>query len=99
MGPQLHDQYRQDTGRPQPRQPPWAGLANTYFWMIRRATSAGVILMQVLPSRIQNVLGAFAAFESGVYAGLDAGARGGVSTKNPSRVVPAKAGTHNHRRL
>ena len=51
----------------------WAGLANTYFWIDPLRDISGVILMQVLPFCDQKCLGAFAAFESGVYAGLDAG--------------------------
>ena len=51
----------------------WAGLANTYYWIDPSRDISGVILMQVLPFCDQKCLGAFAAFESGVYAGLDAG--------------------------
>jgi CubicO group peptidase (beta-lactamase class C family) len=51
----------------------WAGLANTYYWIDPSRDISGVILMQVLPFGDQKCLGAFAAFESGVYAGLDAG--------------------------
>jgi CubicO group peptidase (beta-lactamase class C family) len=51
----------------------WAGLANTYFWIDPSRDISGVILMQVLPFCDKKCLGAFAAFESGVYAGLDAG--------------------------
>ena len=50
----------------------WAGLANTYFWIDPSRDVAGVILMQVLPFVDQKCLEAFAGFESGVYAGLDA---------------------------
>jgi methyl acetate hydrolase len=50
----------------------WAGLANTYYWIDPSRDIAGVILMQVLPFADPQCLGAFAAFESGVYAGLDA---------------------------
>jgi methyl acetate hydrolase len=50
----------------------WAGLANTYFWIDPARDVAGVILMQVLPFADQKCLEAFAGFESGVYAGLDA---------------------------
>ena len=53
----------------------WAGLANTYFWIDPARDIAGVILMQVLPFADPKCLEAFAAFESGVYAGLDAGQR------------------------
>jgi methyl acetate hydrolase len=51
----------------------WAGLANTYYWIDPSRDISGVILMQVLPFGDPKCLGAFAAFESGVYAGLDAG--------------------------
>jgi CubicO group peptidase (beta-lactamase class C family) len=50
----------------------WAGLANTYFWIDPERDIAGVILMQVLPFFDQKCLEAFAGFERGVYAGLDA---------------------------
>ena len=51
----------------------WAGLANTYFWIDPARDVAGVILMQLLPFADAKALEAFADFESGVYAGLDAG--------------------------
>jgi methyl acetate hydrolase len=51
----------------------WAGLANTYFWIDPARDVAGVILMQLLPFVDAKCLEAFAGFESGVYAGLDAG--------------------------
>ena len=51
----------------------WAGLANTYFWIDPARDISGVILMQVLPFVDAKCLEAFAAFERGVYAGLDAG--------------------------
>jgi methyl acetate hydrolase len=51
----------------------WAGLANTYFWIDPARNVAGVILMQLLPFADAKALEAFAGFESGVYAGLDAG--------------------------
>jgi CubicO group peptidase (beta-lactamase class C family) len=51
----------------------WAGLANTYYWIDPSRDIAGVILMQVLPFADKKCLEAFAGFESGVYAGLDAG--------------------------
>lgn len=51
----------------------WAGLANTYFWIDPARDVAGVILMQVLPFVDAKCLEAFAGFERGVYAGLDAG--------------------------
>jgi methyl acetate hydrolase len=50
----------------------WAGLANTYYWIDPSRDISGVILMQVLPFCDNKCLQAFAAFESGVYAGLDA---------------------------
>ena len=50
----------------------WAGLANTYFWIDPSRDVAGVILMQVLPFIDPKCVEAFAGFESGVYAGLDA---------------------------
>lgn len=53
----------------------WAGLANTYFWIDPARNVAGVILMQVLPFADGKCLEAFAALESGVYAGLDAAQR------------------------
>jgi CubicO group peptidase (beta-lactamase class C family) len=53
----------------------WAGLANTYYWIDPARDITGVILMQVLPFADPKCLGAFAAFESGVYAGLDAAQR------------------------
>jgi methyl acetate hydrolase len=51
----------------------WAGLANTYFWIDPARNVAGVILMQLLPFADNKCLEAFAGFERGVYAGLDAG--------------------------
>ena len=53
----------------------WAGLANTYFWIDPARDVAGVILMQVLPFADGRCLEAFAGFERGVYAGLDAAAQ------------------------
>src|SRR3954470_12610927 len=50
----------------------WAGLANTYFWIDPVRNVAGVILMQLLPFADGKCLEAFAGFERGVYAGLDA---------------------------
>jgi methyl acetate hydrolase len=50
----------------------WAGLANTYFWIDPARDVAGVILMQLLPFADAHCLEAFAGFERGVYAGLDA---------------------------
>jgi len=51
----------------------WAGLANSYFWIDPARNVAGVILMQLLPFADGKALEAFAGFERGVYAGLDAG--------------------------
>src|SRR6202521_3527092 len=53
----------------------WAGLANTYFWIDPARDVTGVILMQLLPFGDNKCLEAFAGFESGVYAGLDAAQR------------------------
>jgi CubicO group peptidase (beta-lactamase class C family) len=50
----------------------WAGLANTYYWIDPSRDVSGVILMQLLPFADKNCLEAFAGFERGVYAGLDA---------------------------
>jgi methyl acetate hydrolase len=50
----------------------WGGLANTYFWIDRSRDVTGVILMQVLPFIDPKCMKAFAGFEQGVYAGLDA---------------------------
>ena len=50
----------------------WAGLANTYYWIDPSRDVSGVILMQVLPFADHKCLEAFAGFERGVYAGLDA---------------------------
>ncbi|SDO13955.1 serine hydrolase [Afipia sp. GAS231] len=51
----------------------WAGLANTYFWIDPARNVSGVILMQLLPFADKKCLEAFAGFERGVYADLDAG--------------------------
>jgi methyl acetate hydrolase len=51
----------------------WAGLANTYFWIDPSRDVTGVILMQLLPFADKKCLETFAGFESGIYAGLDAG--------------------------
>jgi methyl acetate hydrolase len=50
----------------------WAGLGNTYYWIDPVRDVTGVILMQVLPFVDKKCLEAFAGFERGVYAGLDA---------------------------
>jgi CubicO group peptidase (beta-lactamase class C family) len=63
-------------GTPEGRSPgslAWAGLANTYYWIDPARDVTGVILMQVLPFADGKCLEAFAGFERGVYAGLDAG--------------------------
>src|SRR6201989_3606212 len=50
----------------------WAGLAKPYYWIDPSRDVTGVILMQVLPFADKKCLEAFAGFETGVYAGLDA---------------------------
>ena len=50
----------------------WAGAANSYFWIDPSRDVTGVILMQMLPFADAKCLEAFAGFESGIYAGLDA---------------------------
>jgi methyl acetate hydrolase len=50
----------------------WAGLANTYYWIDPARDVSGVILMQLLPFCDRKCLEAFAGFERGVYAELDA---------------------------
>ena len=50
----------------------WAGLANTYYWIDPARDVTGVILMQLLPFADRLCLEAFADFERGVYAGMDA---------------------------
>jgi methyl acetate hydrolase len=50
----------------------WAGLGNTYFWIDPARDVSGVILMQLLPFCDGKCLEAFAGFERGVYAELDA---------------------------
>jgi methyl acetate hydrolase len=50
----------------------WAGLANTYYWIDPARHVTGAILMQLLPFADKKCLETFAAFERGVYAGLDA---------------------------
>jgi len=51
----------------------WAGLANTYFWIDPSRDITGVILMQLLPFVDKMCLEAYAGFERGIYAELDAG--------------------------
>ncbi len=67
----------------------WGGLANTYFWIDPSRDVAGVILMQVLPFFDQKCLEAFAGFERGVYAGLDAS---GERAANLAFLSPRNAG-------
>ena len=50
----------------------WAGLGNTYFWIDPARDISGVILMQLLPFCDGKCLEAFAGFERGIYAELDA---------------------------
>ncbi|WP_298873435.1 serine hydrolase domain-containing protein [uncultured Bradyrhizobium sp.] len=50
----------------------WAGLANTFYWIDPARDVTGVILMQLLPFADAKCLQAFAGFERGIYAGLDA---------------------------
>lgn len=50
----------------------WAGLANTYYWIDPSRDVCGVILTQLLPFADKHSLEAFAGFEKGIYAGLDA---------------------------
>jgi CubicO group peptidase (beta-lactamase class C family) len=50
----------------------WAGLGNTYYWIDPARQVTGVILMQILPFADRKCLDTFAAFERGIYAGLDA---------------------------
>jgi len=62
-------------GKRSPGSLSWGGINNTYFWIDPARDVAGVILMQVLPFCDANCLEAFAGFERGVYAGLDAAAQ------------------------
>ena len=48
----------------------WAGLANSYFWIDPARQVAGVYATQLLPFNDAKSVGAFAGFESAVYAGL-----------------------------
>ena len=83
----------------------WAGLANTYYWIDPARDVTGVILMQVLPFADDKCLEAFAGFERGVYAGLDAGAEGGVDARHatslPSRCAGrgSRCGALQHRKM
>ncbi len=53
----------------------WAGLPTPITGSIPSRDVTGVILMQVLPFADGKCLEAFAGFERGVYAGLDAAAQ------------------------
>ena len=46
----------------------WAGIANTFCWIDPVAGLGGVFMTQMLPFADPAALGAFAAFETGVYA-------------------------------
>ena len=46
----------------------WAGIANTFCWIDPVAGLGGVFMTQLLPFADPAALGAFAAFETGVYA-------------------------------
>ena len=72
MGALLPDHDRQTPEGRSPGSLAWAGLANTYYWIDPARDVTGVILMQVLPFADGKCLEAFAGFERGVYAGLDA---------------------------
>ncbi len=61
----------------------WAGLANTYYWIDPSRDVCGVILTQLLPFADKHSLEAFAGFEQGVYAGLDAGSGRNERPKSP----------------
>ncbi len=49
----------------------WAGIFNTYYWLDRVKSVAGLIMTQVLPFADHAVLEAFGAFERNLYAALD----------------------------
>ena len=73
---EIRSRFRAGFKTPEGRSPgslAWAGLANTYFWIDPVRNVSGVILMQLLPFVDQKCLEAFAGFERGIYAGLDAG--------------------------
>src|SRR5262249_16041234 len=59
--------------RRSPRGLPSPASANTYFWIDPSRDVSRVILMQLLPFADGKCLEAFAGFERGVYAGLEAG--------------------------
>jgi methyl acetate hydrolase len=46
----------------------WGGINNTYFWVDRSRSIAGVILMQFLPFADHRALALYDAFERGVYS-------------------------------
>lgn len=48
----------------------WAGLANLYYWIDRRADVAGIWAAQVLPFADRASVGGFLEFESRVYRAL-----------------------------
>jgi methyl acetate hydrolase len=50
----------------------WGGIFNTYFWVDRSRSIAGVILMQFLPFADRKALAVYDGFERGVYRLLDA---------------------------
>jgi methyl acetate hydrolase len=70
VGLELPHQHEEDRRGTQPRQPAWAGLANTYFCLDPTLGVGGVILTQLLPFADHKVLELFAKFDSGVYAGV-----------------------------
>lgn len=52
----------------------WAGLANTYFWIDRRAQIAGVWATQLFPFADPVALHAAMEFETSVYRAMNSGA-------------------------
>jgi methyl acetate hydrolase len=50
----------------------WGGINNTYYWIDPARDLTGVILMQFLPFADRRALGAYDAFERGVYRLADA---------------------------
>jgi len=50
----------------------WAGLRNTYYWLDPVKRVAGVIMTQILPFADPQVTTLYRAFESGVYAAIQA---------------------------
>lgn len=48
----------------------WGGIANTYFWIDRRAGVAGTVLMQVMPFADPICLGVLDDFERALYTTL-----------------------------